>query len=58
MMNGGPSIAVILILDGSPIMFWYMYGKNMHVVFNVFKMLLLFILLWNFFSSSSSISNI
>ena len=56
MINGGPSIAVIPTLDGSPIMFWYI-EKNKHVVFDVFKMLCGFILLWNdiLLSSFSSI---
>ena len=54
MMNGVPSKAVILTLDGSPIMFWYIYRKNMHAVFNVFKMLCTFYLVIKQNLSSSS----
>ena len=53
MMNGGHSIAVIRTLDGFQIMF-DIYRKNMHVGFNVFKMICTFILLWNKILSSSS----
>ena len=52
-VNGGPSIAVILTLDGPPVMFWFI-EKNVHVAFHVFKVICIFIFLWNKILSSLS----
>ena len=46
-MNGGPSMMVILTLDESPIMFWYIYRKICMLYSMWSKCFVLFILLWN-----------